>query len=167
MNVEFIKAIVILPGTVLVYVPAAILWLFADTPGALAPANPAQPRFIVGVLLAVAGLATAIWTMRLFQTVGRGTPAPWAPPKQLVVRGPYRHVRNPMIMSVLAMLGAESLLLGSWYLAAWLLAFCCLNVFYFFRVEEPRLEQRFGESYRRYKANVPRWIPRWRPWDAP
>ncbi len=167
MNVQLIKAIVILPGTVLVYVPAAILWFLADAPGGFSPASPAQSRFLFGIALALGGLATAVWTMRLFVTVGRGTPAPWAPPTRLVVRGPYRHVRNPMIMSVLVMLGAESLLLGSWYLAVWLLAFFLLNAVYFLRVEEPRLEQRFGESYVRYRANVPRWIPRWRPWDAP
>ncbi len=167
MNVELIKAIFILPGTVLIYVPAAILWLLADQPGGMAPAGPPQPQFFIGILLALAGLGTAVWTVRLFLIVGRGTPAPWAPPKKLVVRGLYRYVRNPMIMSVLVMLGAESLLLGSWYLAAWMLVFFLLNAIYFSRVEEPRLEQRFGESYRRYKANVPRWIPRWRPWDAP
>ncbi len=63
------------------------------------------------------------------------------------------------------MLGAESFLLGSWHLAGWMSVFFLLNAFYFLWVEEPRLEQRFGDSYRRYKANVPRWIPRLQPWD--
>ena len=166
MNLQLVKAIIILPGTVLVFVPSAILWLSADSPGAVAPAGLAQPRFWVGIVLAVIGLAFAVWTVRLFLTVGMGTPAPWDPPKILVVRGPYRHVRNPMITSVLVMLGAESLFFGSWYLVAWMLFFFLLNMIYFSVVEEPGLERRFGESYRRYKANVPRWIPSWRPWDA-
>ena len=44
--------------------------------------------------------------------------------------------------------------------------FVILNTVYFIRDEEPALERRFGDNYRLYKANVPRWIPRWRPWDA-
>ena len=72
-----------------------------------------------------------------------------------------------MITSVLLMLGAESLLAGSWLLSGWMLVFFLVNAVYFPLVEEPGLERRFGEDYRRYKANVPRWIPRWRAWDAP
>ena len=165
MNLELIKAILILPGTVLVTIPGAILWLLADTPGAIAPAGPGQLRFWIGIGLGTAGFLLAVWSVRLFLTAGRGTPAPWAPPARLVVRGPYRHVRNPMITSVLLMLGAESFLLGSWHLAGWMSVFSLLNMLYFLWVEEPGLEQRFGDSYRRYKANVPRWIPRLRPWD--
>ncbi len=71
-----------------------------------------------------------------------------------------------MLSSVNVMLAAESLLFGSWYLAAWMVVFVLLNTTYFIRSEEPVLERRFGESYRRYKANVPRWIPKWRPWDG-
>ena len=165
MNLELIKAILILPGTALVTIPGSILWLLADTPGAIAPAGPGQLRFWIGIAVGTAGFLLAVWSVRLFLTAGRGTPAPWAPPARLVVLGPYRHVRNPMITSVLLMLGAESFLLGSWHLAGWMSVFFLLNLLYFLWVEEPRLEQRFGDSYRRYKANVPGWIPRLRPWD--
>ena len=168
MNLGLIKTIIILPGTVLVFVPGAILWLVAESsPVAIAPASLAQPRFWVGIVAALIGLSFAIWTVRLFLTAGEGTPAPWDPPKRLVVRGPCRHVRNPMISSVLLMLGAESLLFGSWHLAGWMLVFFLINTIYFSLVEEPGLERRFGDNYRRYKTNVPRWIPSWRRWDAP
>ena len=167
MNLQLIKAIVILPGTALVFIPGAILWLSAGSPGAMALAGPEQARFWIGALLGGTGLFFAAWTVRLFVKVGKGTPAPWAPPKKLVVRGPYRHVRNPMLTSVNVMLVAESLLLGSWYLAGWMLVFFLLNTVFFIFFEEPGLERRFGEDYRRYKANVPRWIPRRRPWDGP
>ena len=166
MNLQLIKAIVILPGTALVFIPAAILWLSAGSPGAMELAGPEDPRFWIGALPGVTGLFFAAWTVRLFVKVGKGTPAPWAPPKKLVVRGPYRHVRNPMLTSVNVMLGAESLLFGSWYLAGWMLVFFLLNTVFFIFFEEPGLERRFGEDYRCYKANVPRWIPRRRPWDG-
>ena len=166
MNLELIKAIVILPGTALVYIPGAMLWLVAESGAAISLAGLARPRFWFALVRGASGLALAVWTVRLFRTVGEGTPAPWAPPKRLVVRGPYRHVRNPMITSVLLMLGAESLFFGSWHLAGWMLVFLLGNAVYFPLVEERALERRFGDAYRLYKANVPRWIPSWRSWDA-
>ena len=167
MNRELIKAILVLPGSALVYVPGAVLWLTAGLPGGWTPAWAAGPRFWIGAALGAAGFAMAVWTVRLFATAGEGTPAPWAPPRKLVVRGPYRHVRNPMLAAVNVMLAAEALLFGSWYIALWMAVFFALNTTYFMRSEEPALEERFGESYRLYKASVPRWVPRWRPWDAP
>ena len=166
MNLELIEAIVILPGTALVYIPGAMLWLVAESGAAISLAGLARPRFWFALVRGASGLALAVWTVRLFRTVGEGTPAPWAPPKRLVVRGPYRHVRNPMITSVLLMLGAESLFFGSWHLAGWMLVFLLGNAVYFPLVEERALERRFGDAYRLYKANVPRWIPSWRSWDA-
>ena len=164
---ELIKAIIVLPGTVLVLIPGMVLWIGVDQPGALNPSALLQPRFWIGIALAAAGFALAAWTTRLFWTTGKGTPAPWAPPANLVIRGPYRYVRNPMITGVLLILAAESLLLGSWYLFGWMCAFFLLCTLYFTLVEERGLEDRFEDSYRRYKANVPRWIPKWRPWDGP
>ena len=165
MNHALVKAILVLPGTVLVYVPIGILWATADTPHAASIAEVGELRFWAGVIVFASGFVFAVWTTRLFVTEGRGTPAPWAPPSRLVVRGPYRHVRNPMITSVLAMLAGESLLSGSWPLAGWMLVFLLICWIGFARVEEPQLERRFGEDYRRYKANVPRWVPRATPWD--
>lgn len=166
MNVELIKAIVILPGTALVFIPGALLWFTAGTSADMAPAEITGTRFWIGLVVVVIGLVIAVWTVRLFQTAGKGTPAPWAPPQRLVVRGPYRYVRNPMITGVLFMLGGESLILGSWPVAGWTLGFFLLNSLYFVLVEEPGLERRLGEDYRHYKANVPRWIPRLTPWES-
>jgi protein-S-isoprenylcysteine O-methyltransferase Ste14 len=69
-----------------------------------------------------------------------------------------------MITGVLLMLSAEALLLQSWPIAAWMMLFFIGNAIYFPLVEEKGLEKRFGNEYRDYKANVPRWIPRLRPW---
>lgn len=167
MSLPLLKAIVILPGTALVFVPAAILWLTRNGPYHATLVGPQAPRFWLALVFGGCGLALAAWTVRLFTRFGEGTPAPWDPPRKLVVRGPYRHVRNPMITSVLLMLTAEALLLASWPVAAWMLIFFLVNAVYFPLSEEKGLEKRFGEDYRIYRDNVPRWIPRLHPWRGP
>jgi protein-S-isoprenylcysteine O-methyltransferase Ste14 len=153
------KAVLALPGVVLVLVPGVILWATCGTDAAAHLPGPADPGLWVGAVFGLGGLALAIWTVRLFVAGGEGTPAPWDPPHKLVVRGPYRHVRNPMISGVLFMLLAEALILDSWPIAVWLGIFFLANAIYIPRVEEPGLEARFGEDYRRYRAAVPRWFP--------
>ena len=105
-------------------------------------------------------------TIRLFATRGEGTLAPWDPPRKLVVEGPYRHVRNPMISGVWFLLAGEALILGSVGIAIWLAAFAAANMVYMPLVEEPGLERRFGDDYRAYKRAVPAWIPRVTPWSG-
>ncbi len=167
MTWAMLRAIVILPGTALVLVPALLLWATGDLDTGVTLAKPGAPAFWLAAALGAAGVVFAVWTASLFARLGEGTPAPWDPPKKLVVRGPYRHVRNPRITSVLAMLAAEALLFLSWPLAAWLAVFFTANAIYFPLSEEPGLARRFGEDYTRYKANVPRWLPRLRPWRQP
>jgi protein-S-isoprenylcysteine O-methyltransferase Ste14 len=119
---------------------------------------------IFGALLIAAGFAMWAWTVRLFARIGRGTLAPWDPTRRLVVAGPYRYVRNPMISAVVAVLLGEAIFFGSAALAIWCGLFFAVNALGFLVYEEPGLEQRFGEPYREYKRNVPRWIPRRTPW---
>jgi protein-S-isoprenylcysteine O-methyltransferase Ste14 len=106
-------------------------------------------------------------SIALFATSGKGTLAPWDPMQRLVVAGPYRIVRNPMISGVLFVLLGESIVSGSWPVAVWFVAFLLLNVLYIRFVEEPGLIRRFGEAYREYRRNVPAWIPRRTPWSPP
>lgn len=120
--------------------------------------------FAVGLALIVAGLAGLAWTVSLFIRIGKGTLAPWNPPKGLLVIGPYAHVRNPMITSVIIVLLGEAILFWSGIILAWGLAVFIINHFYFIFSEEPGLAQRFGEDYKIYKKNVPRWLPRLKPW---
>jgi protein-S-isoprenylcysteine O-methyltransferase Ste14 len=159
------RTVIILPGTVLLFVPGAILWATATTTWAENPASAGDWPFWLAVVLFVPGMILAGWTSRLFLRVGEGTPVPWEPPKNLVVRGPYCYVRNPMISGVMILLVAEALVLRSWPIFLWAALFCVVNTIYFMWSEEPGLERRFGEDYRRYKASVPRWIPRVRPWE--
>ncbi len=119
-------------------------------------------RAALGVAMIALGIAGFLWCALDFAFVGRGTPAPIDPPKVLVVRGLYRYVRNPMYLSVAMVLGGESLLLQSWLLARYL-AYCFAIIFAVVLVyEEPVLRGKFGDSYRQYCRDVPRWIPRLR-----
>jgi protein-S-isoprenylcysteine O-methyltransferase Ste14 len=109
------------------------------------------------------------WTVTLFVRIGRGTLAPWDPTRKLVVRGPYAHVRNPMITGVLAILIGEALAFAARPLWTWAALFLAINHVYFLLSEEPGLADRFGAEYDEYKRHVPRWIPRltaWRPGRA-
>jgi len=156
---RLLTSIVMLPGTVLVAVPGLILWATGGTDAAGRWIGFQAPAFWVAAILGLGGLALAAWTVRLFVSEGRGTPAPWDPPERFVVRGPYRHVRNPMIGAVFLMLTAEALLFDSWPLGVWLAIFYFANALYIPRFEERGLEKRFGVPYRRYLENVPRWFP--------
>ena len=121
---------------------------------------------VLGVPLVVGGFLMWLWTVRLFARLGKGTLAPWDPTTQLVVQGPYAHVRNPMITGVLAVLIGEALIFGSAAVAIWAAIFALVNHVFFLAFEEPAVERRFGDAYRGYKQNVPRWVPRttaWRP----
>ena len=158
--------LIVLPGTVLVLVPGLMLYMTTGIPCATAVSGLHQIAFWGAVAAGCTGLGLALWTVTLFVRSGHGTPAPWDPPKQLVVKGPYRHVRNPMITGALLILLAESLILWSAMIAWWMLIFLVANALYFPFVEERGLEKRFGEDYRRYKRHVPRWIPRLQPWSG-
>jgi protein-S-isoprenylcysteine O-methyltransferase Ste14 len=167
MNWRLIRTIIVLPGNVVVFIPAAILWISGRLGYSPKFAAADQFLFWIALLAASIGLCLSIWTATLFVKVGKGTPAPWDPPKKLVIRGPYCYVRNPMILGVMFMLLAESLLFQSLSIAAWLVVFFIGNSIYFPLVEEKSLEKRFGDDYREYKARVRRWIPRLRPWTGP
>jgi protein-S-isoprenylcysteine O-methyltransferase Ste14 len=161
---RLLQPLLILPGTVLVFVPAVTLYACRNTHFSHKVAAPGHPLFWLALPAACLGLSLAAWTVGLFTKYGRGTPAPWDPPQKLVVRGPYRYTRNPMITAVLSMLAAEAMFFQSWPLFLWLVFFFLLNNIYFPLFEERSLEKRFGEKYLDYKKNVPRWIPRMRPW---
>ncbi len=112
------------------------------------------------------GLMLVVLTNLLFARIGKGTLAPWDATSQLVVAGPYRFVRNPMISGVAMILAAESLFFGSVFMIVYTLLFLTINHLYLLFSEESGLEKRFGQAYRLYKAHVPRWIPRKTPWEA-
>ena len=166
MHWGLVRTIIVLPVPVLFFIPGVILWVAEGSTFALKFTPPGQFQFWLALLAASIGLGLSVWTSTLFMKVGEGTPAPWDPPKKLVIRGPYRYVRNPMISGVLFMLLAEALLLQSWPVTLWMIVFFIGNTIYFPLMEEKGLEKRFGDDYREYKAHVPRWIPRLRAWPG-
>jgi len=151
-----LRAILLLPGTVTVVIPATILYFTGISQ---------SWNIVAGVVFILLGLSLMVWTTRLFITVGHGTLAPWNPTQRLVVRGVYRHVRNPMITGVSCILLGEAIFFGSPWLLGWFGIFVAANMIYIPFFEEPGLAKRFGDDYRLYKQNVPRWIPRLRPWE--
>lgn len=144
--------IVCVPGVTLGLVPYLIVARDADATshGAL--------RWL-GWLLLSAGASVMCWCFARF-AFARGTPAPIDPPKDLVVVGLYRWVRNPMYVGAFAILLGELLLTGSRSLAGYAIAFAVACHLFVLGYEEPALSRRFGASYERYRASVPRWIPR-------
>jgi protein-S-isoprenylcysteine O-methyltransferase Ste14 len=153
---------------VAVVVPAGIVaWTGSVNVGWSLPGALALVPVALGLVLGGAGAALFTWTVRLFARRGRGTLAPWDPTVRLVLAGPYRHVRNPMITAVGCVLAGEAAALGSPPLGLWLAGFALANAVYIPLVEEPGLVRRFGRGYEAYRANVPRWLPRVRPWCPP
>src|ERR1700745_2186800 len=78
-------------GFVLVYLPGRFLaWS-----GIVEPPTTGAPQ-VAGMIMVTIGTAIALWCGFTFLFMGKGTPAPFDPPRKLVIRGPYRFVRNPM-----------------------------------------------------------------------
>ena len=161
-----LRSILLLPVTVTLIVPGLLLSTRSIYIGWGLPSAWQLIPLSGGLLYLAAGLRLLVQTIALFATQGQGTLAPWDPPRRLVVRGVYRHVRNPMISGVILILVGESLLLGSGALAAWCVLVTLVNMLYIPLLEEEELEARFGADYQAYKQRVPRWITRRDAWDA-
>ena len=119
---------------------------------------------VSGALFGVGGLVLFIYTIFLFRTIGKGTLAPWSPTQKLIIKGPYKYCRNPMITGVFFILLGETFFFHSFSLLNLALFFFVINTVYFIWKEEPDLYKRFGKDYLHYKKNVPRWIPKLRPY---
>ena len=143
--------VLLLPGTIGYAVPISI---------GLRTGAPAGALRWLGLPFLIVGTSVLLWCVRDFAVRGRGTLAPVDPPKELVAVGLYRWVRNPMYVGVVTTLLGHAL----WFESRALLfyAACVFVGFHLFVTlyEEPSLNERFGESYRRYRASVPRWLPR-------
>jgi protein-S-isoprenylcysteine O-methyltransferase Ste14 len=145
---------IVVPGTVAVLIPYLIV-----SRGGAGIARPWTPLHFFSLVLMVVGAAILVRCVWDFAAKGRGTLAPMDPPKQLVVQGLYRYVRNPMYLGVLILLLGETAFFKSIALLQYTLAwFIVVNLFVVL-YEEPSLRQRFGDSYERYLQSVHRWLP--------
>ena len=153
-----IKAFLIFPINVMGVIPTFLVW--CSRPGGVLEGFPysfSNVRSLVAMLLIAVGAGLCWKTVSLFIEYGEGTPAPFDPPRKLVIRGPYIYMRNPMMVAVCLVLSGEAVLFASALLGLWFLFFFGLCLVLIPLWEEPDLENRFGESYREYKQKVPRW----------
>ena len=149
---------IIAPGTIAGFIPYAITrwrvqshWL-------------GLPGQIAGGLMLAAGVLILVESFLRFVFVGRGTPAPVAPPEGLVVSGFYRYTRNPMYVAVVSAIVGQALIFESSNLLAYAVFILLLVSGFVMVYEEPILRRKFGRSYDVYRENVPRWWPRSSPW---
>jgi protein-S-isoprenylcysteine O-methyltransferase Ste14 len=156
----FVRAMVyavIFIGLVLIYLPARVLAWF----GFVRPAT-FDVQQMIGMVIGTVGAAIAIWCILTFATIGKGTPAPFDPPRNLVIQGPYRFVRNPMYIGAgLALIGA-AIFYGSWPLLGYAALFFLVTHLFVLLYEEPTLRRTFGEDYEVYCRQIRRWWPRFR-----
>ncbi|MGH7672825.1 MAG: methyltransferase family protein [Gemmatimonadales bacterium] len=144
-------------GVLLVILPQQIL----AVSGIVRPAG-IGPLQVAGLAILVPGGGVALWCILTFALVGKGTPAPFDPPRKLVVAGPYRWVRNPMYIGAGGVLVGTALFYASATLAAFAAGFWLATHVFVVFYEEPTLERTFGAQYADYRNAVKRWVPTWR-----
>jgi protein-S-isoprenylcysteine O-methyltransferase Ste14 len=163
-----LKSILALPFMVILIIPCILYYAISHISwNPISGINNTTSTYI-GLFALIIGFPFFLSSIWLFNKIGKGTLAPWNPTKKLVVKGLYRHVRNPMITGVVLILISEAFILENTLIFLWGTLFFCVNFIYFVVKEEPDLIERFGVEYKTYKKNVPRWIPRirgWRPED--
>jgi protein-S-isoprenylcysteine O-methyltransferase Ste14 len=140
-------------GFLLVYLPSRVLlWSGIVRPAIHAPQ-------IAGIAVATAGALLALCCIATFVAIGKGTPAPFDPPRRLVVRGPYRFVRNPMYLGGALTLAGAALFYQSMFLLVYGCIFGLAFIVFVLLYEEPTLRRTFGADYEAYCLHVGRWLP--------
>jgi protein-S-isoprenylcysteine O-methyltransferase Ste14 len=139
---------------VLLYVPARLLaWSGINRPVGIE--IPQMAGFVIGAV----GAVLALWCIFTFASLGKGTPAPFDPPRQLVIRGPYRFVRNPMYIGAGLALAGAALVYRSLPLLGYTVVFFLIAHLFVLWYEEPTLRRTFGQEYDAYTERVRRWWP--------
>jgi protein-S-isoprenylcysteine O-methyltransferase Ste14 len=147
------------PGTVAGLIPLALTqWRVGE------PFEHWLPARIAGIVVLVAGAAFLVHAFGRFVVEGLGTPAPVAPPRNLVVGGIYRYVRNPMYLAVIATILGQALLLWRPSLLVYAAVVAAAMVTFVIGYEQPALTEKFGAEYTAYRRAVPGWWPRLTPW---
>jgi protein-S-isoprenylcysteine O-methyltransferase Ste14 len=142
-------------GIVLVYLPAR----FLSWSGIVEPATTGIPQ-VAGMIMVTIGTVIALWCVFTFVFIGKGTPAPFDPPRKLVIRGPYRFVRNPMYIGAGMTLAGAALFYESLSIFIYTCSFFLITHLFVVLYEEPTLRRTFGDEYEGYFGRVSRWLPR-------
>src|SRR5436190_3244138 len=140
---------------VLVFLPAR----FVSWSGMVAPATSGVPQ-VAGMIMVTVGTAIALWCVFTFVFIGKGTPAPFDPPRKLVIRGPYRFVRNPMYIGAGMTLAGAALYYESLSILIYAGLFFLITHLFVVLYEEPTLRRTFGAEYEAYFYRVRRWLPK-------
>ena len=140
---------------VLVYLPAR----FLSWSGIVEPATTGAPQ-VAGMIMVAIGTAIALWCVVTFVFIGKGTPAPFDPPRKLVIRGPYRFVRNPMYIGAAMTLAGAALFYESLSIFIYSGVFFLITHLFVVLYEEPTLRRTFGDEYEAYFGRVSHWLPR-------
>lgn len=141
-------------GLVLIYVPASLL----SRSGVAGPSTLGLPQ-VAGMIVGAVGAAIALWCIFTFPTKGKGTPAPFDPPRKLVTVGPYRFVRNPMYIGAVVALAGASLFYESVPILIYTILFFLAMHLFVLWYEEPTLRTSFPNDYEAYCRRVRRWLP--------
>jgi protein-S-isoprenylcysteine O-methyltransferase Ste14 len=139
----------------LVFLPARVLEV-----ANISSTRPIGPVQVAGAIVVALGLSLALWCVVTFGVAGKGTPAPFDPPRRLVVGGPYTIVRNPMYVGGITALAGTSIYYESFALLAFTLAFALTAHLFVLFYEEPTLARLFGDDYADYRRHVGRWLVR-------
>jgi protein-S-isoprenylcysteine O-methyltransferase Ste14 len=127
--------------------------------GIVAPATTGALQ-VAGMIIVIIGTVIALWCVFTFVFIGKGTPAPFDPPRKLVIRGPYRFVRNPMYIGAILTLLGLALFYGSFSILIYAGLFFLATHLFVVLYEEPTLRQLFGSDYETYCGRVRRWWPK-------
>src|SRR5262250_369352 len=154
--VRAITYVALFIGLLFIYLPGRLLsWSGIVQPEVTGKAQ------IAGMIVGGIGAVIALWCIFAFVFVGKGTPAPFDPPRRLVIRGPYRFVRNPMYVGAGTALVGAALYYQSLSLLAYVALFIVATHLFVVWYEEPTLSRLFGDDYAAYRARVRRWLPSW------
>jgi len=141
-------------GVLLIYLPARLLsWSGIFRPAVI------EVSQVIGTILGTIGVFLALWCIFAFAFIGKGTPAPFDPPQRLVMRGPYRFVRNPMYIGAGLTLAGAGLYYESFFLLSYAGVFLLVCHLFVIGYEEPTLRRTFGDEYEEYCRKVRRWWP--------
>jgi len=141
-------------GLILVYLPGQVLsWSGITRPSSIGTQQ------ALGMIVGAIGAIIALWCVVTFAFSGKGTPAPFDPPRRLVNRGPYKFVRNPMYIGAGLALTGAAVFYESWPLLSYAVIFFVITHCFIVWYEEPTLRRTFGKDYETYCQQVKRWLP--------